>query len=240
WPGLAEAGFADSVDAVWTPAGAATPVTPVGGRLIPGDHVWYFDGRISMAQEIPRSTWFPGSKGPTDYQGHGKEIFQFVVHSDGTIFRGRPHMRGFPGTYAWLNNNPGNITGRPGGPDYGQYPGKFNWHNFLIFPTRETGYRAIATFLRTASCPKRGPYRDLSIRDAFECYAPASDGNNPVKYAQAVAEAAGVPTSTPVGHLDDVQMRLMQDKIAEVEGAVPGDVLTAGSPELPQEIGSLL
>src|SRR5690606_15402683 len=70
WPGLAEAGFADSVDAVWTPAGAATPVTPVGGRLTPGDHVWYFDGRISMAQEIPRSTWFPGSKGPTDYQRH--------------------------------------------------------------------------------------------------------------------------------------------------------------------------
>ena len=180
------------------------------------------------------------STSATDYGGHGDEIFQFVVQSDGTVFRGRPHMRNRAGTFAWLNNNPGNLTGRPGGPDYGQFPGKFNWHNFLVFPSREAGYNAIAQFLGTASCPSRGPYRDLGIGDAFECYAPASDGNDPASYAQSVASAAGVPTSTLIRDLDDNQMRLMQDKIAEVEGAVPGDVLTADSPELPEEIRSIL
>ncbi|MEV4925093.1 hemopexin repeat-containing protein [Streptomyces roseoverticillatus] len=240
WPGMDEAGFSGAVDAAWTAAGASTPVTPAGSQLTAGDHVWYFNGRTSTAPDIPRTTWFPGSTGPTDYGGHGKEIFQFVVHADGTIFRGQPHMRGMPGTFAWLNNNPGNITGGPGGPDYGQYQGKFNWHNFLIFPTRDAGYNAIAKFLQTASCPNRGPYRNLSIFDAFGCYAPASDGNDPAAYAQSVADAAGVPTSTLVGDLNEDRMRLMQDKIAEVEGTVPGDILTADSAELPEEIRSRL
>jgi hypothetical protein len=88
----------------------------------------------------------------------------------------------------------------PGGPDDGQYPGKFNWHNFLIFPTRRAGFDAIVPFLR-------GPkYRDLSISAAFAVYAPASDGNDPVAYAQSVAAAAGIPTSTLVRDLDGTRM----------------------------------
>ncbi|HEY0695748.1 MAG TPA: hypothetical protein VGD71_42760 [Kribbella sp.] len=139
-----------------------------------------------------------------------KPTSAFVIHSDGTIFRGRPHMKNHEGTFSWLNNNPGNLTGLPGGPDYGQYPGKFNWHNFLIFPTRQVGFDAIVPFLR-------GPkYRDPSISAAFAVYAPASDGNDPVAYAQSVAAAAGIPTSTLVHDLDGTQMGLMQDEIAKV------------------------
>ena len=232
WPGLAEAGFGDAIDAVWLKLDGTVPV-PAGG-LEAGDHVWYFNGQISTATDIPRSNWFPGSTSATDYLGHGKEIFNFVIHSDGTIFRGRPHMRNHEGTHSWLNHNPGNLTGVPGGADFGQYPGKFNWHNFMIFPTREAGYNAIAAFLRGPS------YRDLTITKAFERYAPASDGNDPVAYANSVASAAGISPSTLVRDLDDSQMRLMQDKIVEVEGSVPGVVLTRESPELPEEIRSRL
>src|SRR5688572_9611911 len=91
-----------------------------------GDHVWYWNHRISLAPNIPRAEWFPGSNphDPSDFQGHGREIYNFVIHAD-EIARGRPHMRNHEGSFAWLNNNPGNITGLPDGPDFGQYPNKF-------------------------------------------------------------------------------------------------------------------
>ncbi|MFC9659816.1 peptidoglycan DD-metalloendopeptidase family protein [Nocardia sp. NPDC127606] len=200
-----------------------------------GDHVWYWNGRMSLDKNIPRATWFPGTNpnDPTDYGGHGKEIFNFVIHAD-EIARGRPHMRNHEGSFAWLNNNPGNITGVAGGPDFGQYPGKFNWHNFLIFPTWGDGYFAIAQLLRSAS------YRDLSILKAFARYAPASDGNDPVTYANSVADELGISVDTRIGDLDDDQMRVVQDKIQEIEGAVPGASLAWDSEEVPPEIAAEL
>jgi hypothetical protein len=204
--------------------------------LEPGDNVWYYDHMTSQTQGIPQADWFPGFSGPTDYHGHGGEIFEFVVYDD-QIVRGQPHMNNHAGSFAWLNNNPGNITGRPGGPDYGQYPGKFNWHNFLIFPDWDTGRAAIAQLLR-------GPgYASLSILDAFKKYAPAGDGgNDPVKYASDVAAALTVDASTTiVGDLDDDQMMVVQDKIQQIEGAIPGDSFDLDdSTNLPQEIQDLL
>jgi murein DD-endopeptidase MepM/ murein hydrolase activator NlpD len=200
-----------------------------------GDHVWYWNGYISLDKNIPRAQWFPGSNpnDPNDYQGHGIEIYNYVIHAD-EIARGRPHMRNYEGSFAWLNNNPGNITGLPGGPDFGQYPGKFNWHNFLIFPTWAAGYNAIALLMRTPG------YVGLSILDAFKKYAPASDGNDPVAYANAVAAALGLPVSTTIGDLDDVQMLVVQDKIQEIEGVIAGESLSWDSDEIPPEIAEQL
>jgi murein DD-endopeptidase MepM/ murein hydrolase activator NlpD len=104
----------------------------------------------------------------------------------------------------------------------------------LIFPTWADGYDAIAKLLRTSL------YVNLSILDAFKKYAPESDGNNPVAYANAVATALGVPVSTRVGSLRDDQMLVMQDKIQEVEGVIPGDSLSWDSDEIPVEISQLL
>jgi len=157
-----------------------------------------------------------------------------VIHANGEIRRGRPHMRNHEGTHAWLNNNPGNLAGVPGGADLGQYRDKFNWHHFLIFPTFDAGFAAIAAFLRAPN------YRDLSILDGFRKYAPASDGNDPDAYAAGVASAAGVPTSTPIRDLTDEQMRFMQEKITQIEGSVEGTILSPDSAELPEEIRSLL
>ncbi|BCJ45065.1 hypothetical protein GCM10010168_68650 [Actinoplanes ianthinogenes] len=203
--------------------------------LEPGDHLWYWSttGRVSTDLSIPQADWFPGFQGPTDYQGHGTEIFNYVVY-ESEIVRGQPHMRNHPGTYAWLNNNPGNITGQPGGPDFGQYPGKFNWHHFLIFPTWDAGFAAIAQLLRGSG------YAGLTVLAAFQKYAPASDGNDPARYAKDVAAAAGVDESAIVGDLDDDQMLIMQSKITEIEGAVAGESLAYDSPDLPAEIAALL
>lgn len=201
--------------------------------LEPGDHVWYWNGNVSQDLNIPQASWFPGFTGPTDYLGHGEEIFNFVVYAD-QIVRGQPHMRNHGGSYAWINNNPGNITGVSGGPDFGQFPGKFNWHRFLIFPDWDTGLDAIAQFLR-------GPnYVNLSLTDAFAKYAPASDGNDPVRYANDVADALGLPASTTIGELDDDQMVAVQNKISDIEGAIPGDTFAYDAPELPEELTALL
>src|SRR4029434_1935351 len=107
-----------------------------------GEHVWYWNVNISVDKNIPSAQWFPGSNpyDPNDYQGHGREIYNYVIHAD-EIARGRPHMRNHEGHFAWLNNNPGHYW-RSGWPNFGQYPGKFNWHSFLIFPMWADGYNA--------------------------------------------------------------------------------------------------
>ncbi|MET9913487.1 NUDIX domain-containing protein [Streptomyces sp. NPDC006476] len=53
--------------------------------LEPGDHVWYWNGNISQELSIPQALWFPGFKGPTDYLGHGREIFKLVFDHDADL-----------------------------------------------------------------------------------------------------------------------------------------------------------
>ena len=199
-----------------------------------GDHFWFWNGNISRALDIPRTEWFPESTGPTDYLGNGKEIYNYVVLPEG-VARGRPQMRGLEGSYAWLDNNPGNITGRAGGATFGAYPGKFNWHHFLIFPTWDDGMDAIRQLLLTPS------YVHLSILDAFRRYAPESDGNDPVHYAQTVAAAAGVDITTVIGDLDDNTMIEMQNAIATMEGAFnAGDIFSRDFSDLPADFRAAL
>jgi len=244
----AKQGFVDTQSAQTQGTGAQAQPQ---GRLGPGDHAWYYNGKISTDKNVPRATWFPNSNpnDPNDYQGHGGEIWHYVVHANGQIFAGQPHLRNHPGTFAWLNNNPGNITGVPGGANWGQYPNKFNWHNFLIFPSPEAGFDAIARFLRNASYPAKtrgtrqwpaGKYRDLSITEAFHRYAPEEDGNTPDKYGADVAAAAGVSQATLVGNLDDAQMLKMQTKIREIEGVVKGRELTRDHADLPDAVRAAL
>ncbi|MBN8468061.1 hypothetical protein JYJ95_16190 [Corallococcus exiguus] len=201
-----------------------------------GDHVWYWNGRTSQNKDIPRAEWFPDSNpnDPNDYQGNGADIYNYVFYDD-QIAVGQPQMRRGLGSFAWLNNNPGNITGVAGGPDFGQYPNKFNWHNFLIFPTWQAGFDALAAYLR------QGSYPSLSILQGLRKYAPAGDGGNlPDQYAAQVAAALGVPVDTLIGDLSDQQMLAMQNKIMEIEGVIPGQVLPYDSADIPAEISQLL
>jgi len=210
-----------------------------------GDHIWYYDGQgnqdavvgeqTSTDLDIPRLQWFSGAdpKDSNDYRNNGTHIYNFVLYDD-EIRMGQPHLLHGKGSYAWLNNNPGNLTGVVNGPDFGQFLNKFNWHHFLIFPDHDTGFAAIASFLR------QGPYPALSILAAFRKYAPASDGNNPDQYAADVAAAAGVSIDTLVGDLDDKAMLAMQTKIEKIEGSVEGTVLAYNAPDLPPAIQSLI
>lgn len=212
--------------------------------LSAGDHIWYYDGngndqaisgeQATQAINIPRSTWFPGSNpaDQSDYLGNGTHIFNFVYYSDDLVLQGQPQMRHGPGSFAWLNNNPGNITQGSHPLDLGQIPGKVNWHNFMIFPDFETGFAAIDTLLRT------DVYQTSTIFHAFELWAPAKDGNNPTQYAADVAAAAGVGTDELLSNLDDDQLALVQQKISDIEGSTEGSTITAT--DLPTAIQDLL
>lgn len=193
------------------------PMNPAAPNSIPGTALWVWNGRVSLSRNIPQQEWF-GTTAENDYGGHGSEIFQYVLYEN-EVRQGQPQMRTGKGSYAWLYNNPGNIMGPQ--PNYGQYPGKFGWHNFMVFPNFQTGFDAIALYLAT---PRYAP---LTITQAFNVYAPAKDGGNkPDQYAQEVANAAGISTLTKIRDLTSVQLRLVQEKIVQIEGTVPGSILT--------------
>lgn len=256
WPGFGAAGLAGGVDASYlklAPGGAVSPAddTPIVGQLVAGDHVWYWNGKLSRAQDIPRLSWFPGANPaePTDFRDNGKDIYNFVVHADGMLKRGQPHMKNFPGTFAWLDNNPGNITGRANGTNWGQYPNKFNWHSFLVFPTPEAGRDAIKNVLWNGGYPAKtkgirqwpaGKYRDLGITEAFHRWAPKEDGNDPDHYGAKGASAAGVSETTVVGTLSEAQMSALQDAVTEMEGWRPGKDLHRDDAEVPAVVRAAL
>lgn len=191
-----------------------------------GDALWYWNGNISRTKNIPQAQWF-GTSAPQDYGGNGWDISNFVVYPK-EVVEGQPHMRGGSGSFSWLNNNPGNITA--GGAWYGAYQGKVNWHNFMIFPSWDLGLDAIGQLMR-------GPtYSQLSILGAFQRYAPASDGNDPVRYANQVAAAVGTDVSTIVGELSDDDMVALQNAITDMEGAVAGWSYARDDSSLPQAV----
>ncbi|MFE4823853.1 hypothetical protein ACFRFU_47370 [Streptomyces sp. NPDC056704] len=192
-----------------------------------GDALWYWDGRISRTRNIPQGEWF-GTSAPQDYGGHGWEISNFVAFPD-EILEGKPHMRGGSGSYSWLDNNPGNIVASSA--TFGAYPGKVNWHNFMIFPTWEAGRDAIGQLMRTPS------YAGRSILDAFNRYAPASDGNDPVRYANQVAAALGCDASTTiVGDLSDDDMVALENAVTDMEGVIAGWSYGRDDPSLPEAV----
>ncbi len=235
WSGLPD----QSVDAFWvkSAANAHEPLVQPNGKLGPGDHVWYWNGLVSTDKSIPRQAWFGNMAGfepnnDTDYRNNGTDIYNFVIHADGVILRGQPHMKAGAGTFGWLNRNPGNLTGKVGGRDFGQYRDKFNWHNFMIFPTMELGRAAIIPFILNW-----GP---MTISDAMERYAPAKDGNDPVTYAAEVAAAAGVPVTALTTSLTPDQLAAAEGAINHREGVREGTTLSIDSPELPDAVRALL
>lgn len=57
-------------------------------------------------------------------------------------------------------------------------------------------------------------------------YAPASDGNNPTAYAQAVANKLGVTVDTPISQIDNNKLSLA---IAQHESSTMGTLLTTSA-----------
>jgi uncharacterized protein (TIGR02594 family) len=139
--------------------------------------------------------------------------------SDGT------HLLRTGGTIAWRFNNPGNI--RPGRGNriimgaigVGRTRNNFA---FLIFASYEDGRAQKKSLLRRK-------YNDRTIHTMLTGiddgrgglmlgYAPASDNNNPLAYAQAIAQHIDLPITTVLSTLSDAQMEKMLDAMEKKEG----------------------
>ena len=222
------------------------PLNPLPS-LQPGDHVWYWKGRSSTINKIPRDDWFgklPGYKknDPTDYRDNGADIYNFVIYPD-HVKCGQPHMRDkakYPGSFAWLNNNPGNLSGPTG--DCGQYKGKLNGSppktpGFLVFPTVEAGRDGLEPWLRKngpkdKKTGKRTMYIDMSIRDAWEYY----DKDDAPRYVQLIKDKAGLPPERMLNTLDKDEWIRLKAAIREAEGTIAGWTYGRSDPRLPAAI----
>jgi len=101
------------------------------------------------------------------------------------------------GTPAYRNNNPGNCRYSPVGylPYY--EPVERSADDFAIFKDYATGWLYLENLVRE----KIQANPSATIAQFFAVYAPASDGNDPVRYAQTIAQEIGVETSFPVRNL---------------------------------------
>lgn len=127
------------------------------------------------------------------------------------------------GTWAWRNNNPGNI----------RKPSKDNMPNgvigyaggFLVFSSYEAGFKALYTLLR------QDFYRNLTIFDAVAKYAPAKDKNDVKNYRKILKQVTKIDLQTKIKDLTDEQFLLFCQAVQRVEGFKPGDIVE----ELPKK-----
>jgi hypothetical protein len=205
-----------------------------------GDHVWYWNGNSSTARSIPRDDWFPGhAADPLDYQGNGGKIYNFVIYAD-HVKCGQPQMTNktlYPGSFAWLNNNPGNLSGPTA--DIGQYAGKLNGSppktpGFLVFATPDIGRAAIRPWL--AHNGGSNPYIDRSIADAWLAY----DKDDAPRYTKLITGALRVPESTILSSLTDAQWETLLATIKQAEGTLLGWTYSRGDRRLPAAIRNAL
>lgn len=119
------------------------------------------------------------------------------------------------GTPAWRNNNPGNIIkGTTDHRKIGHGAGKF-----AAFANEEDGTAALHDLLR-------GPkYNNLTIMRAMAKYAPQSDGNNPVHYANWVAGSIKKTTNMKLSGLTDSELKIVIQAIRKMEGWIKGDII---------------
>lgn len=95
------------------------------------------------------------------------------------------------------NNNPGNIRFVPGTWMAKEAVGKNN--GFCVFKDYTTGYNILKQFFINAATGKSEIYHPTdTLIDFYKKYAPSSDNNNPVQYAQFVASKIGMGVNTQI------------------------------------------
>lgn len=120
------------------------------------------------------------------------------------------------GSWAWRNNNPGNI----------RKPSKENMPagviglagGFLVFSSYETGFNALQALL------KKDFYQDLTIFDTVAKYAPTKDKNNIKNYRKILIQVTQLDLNIKMKSLNEAQFLLLCKAVQRVEGFLPGEV----------------
>lgn len=119
------------------------------------------------------------------------------------------------GTWAWRNNNPGNLI-----------KGKFSDRhgaigdagNFAVFPDYETGKRALRSLLKISK------YQNQYLGEIFKHYAPKKDGNDPENYKKLVTQFTGLSADRKLSEFNDEELEKVMSAIIRVEGFKEGEV----------------
>jgi hypothetical protein len=119
------------------------------------------------------------------------------------------------GSASWRDNNPGNMVAGAG--PY-QPIGSNNTNGFVIFADYSTGYNAMVDNLGT------GRYQSQTVGGAIATWAPSSDGNDPVTYANNVKSWTGIAASTPMSSLTAAQIQSVANAIQRQEGWSVGTI----------------
>jgi len=120
------------------------------------------------------------------------------------------------GTWAWRNNNPGNI----------RKPSKANMPEgvigmaggFLVFSSYKAGFNALQALL------KKDFYKNLTIFDAVAQYAPTKDKNDVKNYRKILIQITKMDLKTKIEDLTDEQFLLICKAIQRVEGYKVGEI----------------
>lgn len=98
-------------------------------------------------------------------------------------------------TPAAVNNNPGNLRD----PQTGQ------WQKFS---TPQEGFQALMNDIQLKQTGKSrtGLNGNSTLAQFTSVYAPASDGNDPIGYANTIAKQLGISTNTPIGQIPTAQL----------------------------------
>lgn len=120
------------------------------------------------------------------------------------------YIRYFGGTWAWRNNNPGNV--RPG--DISKTHHQIGIvGGFAVFPDYDTGEEALIALL------KRPIWQNRSIDQLVDKYAPPEDGNKyNAEYKAALHRATGVMDDTKIKYFTPKQFDALWHAIIKQEG----------------------
>ena len=104
------------------------------------------------------------------------------------------------------NNNPGNL-------EYGEFAKKLGAvgsdGRFAVFPTVQDGYNAKVALLKTEK------YQNLSIREAFDLYAPPHENPN---YLRDLKKFTGLDLQSPMRALSKNEFDTILQAVATIEG----------------------
>ena len=145
---------------------------------------------------------------PDDYFSSGFDPNSYLKDSTPTTIT----------TPAAKNNNPGNLRSGPNG--------------FKKFNSAQEGYDALVADIAAKQAGKTstGLNGDSTLGDFFKIYAPASDSNDPVHYAQVVSSRLGKDPATKLGSVDPHELA---QRIAEFEdtpnwNSIKGSINSSG------------
>ena len=120
------------------------------------------------------------------------------------------------GTWAWRNNNPGNIIKSTFAIKNGAIGSA---GGFAVFPDYKTGAQAQVQLL------KLNKYQQRKIWEIIQIYAPSSDGNDPQNYTNLVKKFTGIDPDKRLKDLNEIDFNKVIQAIIKVEGFKVGQII---------------